>query len=206
MRKKFTWIKIFSISIVVAILVILASLLLPKDPDVPKPYGYSRIILPKHEYKLLPDTLPYRFEVSKYANVLKSDSPHPEKHWINIAYPDFQAAIQITYKPVHNNQQLLREYLQDAYQLTTKHQIRADAIEEYLVYTPQGHTAIVAALKGQVPSQYQFYITDSIHHFLRGALYFHTASENDSLAPVIDFIKEDIMHILYTLSWKDNPK
>jgi len=93
--------------------------------------------------------------------------------------------------------------LRDAYRLTTKHQVRAYAIEEDIVEMPQGITATVVTLSGQVPTQFQFYTTDSVNHFLRGALYFHTALENDSLAPIIDFIKEDIMHMLYTLEWRN---
>ena len=61
----------------------------------------------------------------------------------------------------------------------------------------------MAELSGQVPSQVQFYTTDMAQHFLRGALYFNTATQNDYLAPVIAFIKEDIIHMIQTLEWKD---
>ena len=198
---KFKLITILVISI--TILGIIAKIFLQGDSYLPKPYGYNRIILPAHKYKPLPATFPYTCEISQHAAVLPSKSPYAEKYWINIHYPAFNADIQLTYKPIKHNPQLLREYLQDAYKLTAKHQIRADAIEEYIVHTPKGYTAVVAALHGQVPSQYQFYTTDSTNHFLRGALYFHTASQNDSLAPIIAFIKEDIMHMLYTLEWKN---
>ena len=181
-------------------------LLLREDSYVPKPYGYNRIVLPPHEYALLPDSFPYAFEFSRHATLVESTSSIAEKYWITIHYPAFMADVQLTYKPVKNNPRLLREYLQDAYKLTAKHQIRAYAIEERILQTPTGHIAVVAELSGQVPSQFQFYTTDSVNHFLRGALYFSTASQNDSLAPIIEFIKEDIMHMLYTLEWKGASK
>jgi len=177
-------------------------LLKNKVDYLPKPYGYNHILLPTHDYQPLSNNFPYQFEISKHAIVLPDTSPRAEPYWINIYYPDFTADIQITYKPVKNNINLLRGYLEDAYKLTTKHQVRAYAIEERIVEMPQGLTAVVVTLSGQVPTQFQFYTTDSTNHFLRGALYFQTALENDSLAPVIDFIKEDIMHMLYTLHWK----
>ena len=62
--------------------------------------------------------------------------------------------------------------------------------------------ASVTELEGEVPSQFQFHITDSTDHFLRGALYFKTATKNDSLAPAIEFLKSDIIHLLNTLEWK----
>lgn len=169
---------------------------------LPKPYGYNYIILPKHTYKPLPDNFPYTFEMSEHAILLPYTSDKAEPYWITIHYPAFKADIQLTYKAVKNNMNLLKSYLEDSYKLTTKHQIRAYAIEEDVIETPQGLTAVTVSLSGQVPTQFQFYTTDSANHFLRAALYFHTALENDYLAPIIDFIKEDMMHMLYTLRWK----
>jgi gliding motility-associated lipoprotein GldD len=191
---------LFIIGVFASILVIF--FLKSKVDYLPKPYGYNHIILPAHDYKTLSGNFPYKFEISKHAIVLPDTSFKAEPYWINIHYPDFTADIQLTYKPVKNNVSLLKSYLDDAYKLTSKHQVRAYAIEESVVEMPQGLTAVVVTLSGQVPTQFQFYTTDSTNHFLRGALYFQTALENDSLAPVIDFIKQDIMHMLYTLEWK----
>ncbi len=69
--------------------------------------------------------------------------------------------------------------------------------------TQLGKTAVVAHLSGEVPSQYQFFTTDSVDHFLRGALYFNTATQNDSLQPVIEFVRQDIMRLLNTLQWEN---
>ena len=174
-----------------------------KETYLPKPYGYDYIILPTHIYQSLPDTFPYSFEFSKHAILILPDTnSYFEPYWATIHYPDFKADIQITYKPVNKDRNLLKSYLEDAYMLTSKHQIRAYAITENKINTSNGLTAIIVTLEGQVPTQCQFYTTDSTQHFLRGALYFSTALQNDSLAPIIDFIKEDIMHMLYTLKWK----
>jgi gliding motility-associated lipoprotein GldD len=63
--------------------------------------------------------------------------------------------------------------------------------------------ATVFELSGQVPTQIQFYVTDSTKHFIRGALYFETASKNDSLLPVIKYIGNDIVKMLKTLKFKN---
>lgn len=171
---------------------------------VPKPKGYNRIILPDHAYTSLADTFPYQFEYSRHAEVIKDSSWMSEKYWIDVFYPELIATIQLTYKPVDNDQNKLKEYMNDAYKLTAKHQIKAYAIDESIVKTPQGHTAVVNELSGEVPSQFQFYTTDSTDHFLRGALYFRTATKNDSLAPVIEYVKTDIIHMLNTLEWRED--
>ena len=169
---------------------------------MPKPKGYNRIILPSHSYIPLPDTFPYFFEYSTHTVLLKDTSWIAEPYWIDIFYPEFEASIQVSYKPIRQSETLLKEYLATAYKLTSKHQVKAYAIDEAIIQTKHGKTAVIANLSGEVPSQYQFFSTDSTNHFLRGALYFNTATQNDSLAPVINFIKEDINHMLNTLAWR----
>lgn len=168
---------------------------------LPKPLGYNRLELPEPAYRPLPDTLPYSFEYSKHAKLLADTSSIREKFWIEIYYPRIKSNIHITYKPLNNNKALLKEFMDDAYTLTAKHQIKAYAINEVITVTPSGKTAVIAELEGEVPSQFQFTVTDSAQHFLRGALYFNTKVQNDSLAPAIEYMKRDMMHIINTLEW-----
>jgi gliding motility-associated lipoprotein GldD len=182
---------------------LLVSVMACKRDYMPKPKGYNRIVLPNHEYLSMPDTLPYQFEYSKYAKLYPDTSWISEPYWLDIYYPEMDATISITYKPVKKSHKLLEEYLQTAWKLTSKHQIKAYAIDEHIFQTKLGKTAVLAELSGEVPSQYQFYSTDSTNHFIRGALYFKTATKNDSLAPVIDFMRVDILHMLNTLRWND---
>jgi gliding motility-associated lipoprotein GldD len=71
------------------------------------------------------------------------------------------------------------------------------------VRTPKGYAATIYELDGDVPSQIQFTVSDSTKHFLRAALYFRTATKNDSLAPVISYIKEDAIELINSLEWKN---
>lgn len=168
----------------------------------PKPKGYNRLELPERNYVALPDSLPYSFDISKSAKIYRDSSYIAERYWIDLYYPEIVANIQITYKSLNNDEELLKELVNDAYKLTSKHQIKAYAINENILITPSGKTAVVAELEGEVPSQLQFFITDSTTHFLRGALYFRTSTKNDSLAPAIEYLKIDIMRMLNTLEWK----
>ena len=187
---------------------------------LPKPKGYNRIELPEHEYAGIPDTLPYYFEISKLArlstdttwifmNKVKEQYKNKgdikiERYWIDLVYDTLQADIQITYKPIFGKKELMKEYFNDAYRLTSQHQIKAYAIDEIIMQTQYGYMATIAEINGEVPSQIQFITTDSLRHFMRGALYFKTATKNDSLAPAIQYIKKDIIHLLNTLQWKNN--
>lgn len=183
-------------------LILPAMMISCNDNYVPKPKGFNRIELPEPTYQSLPDSFPYTFQFSKYARLLDDSSRLAERYWAYLYYPDMDANIQLTYKPIENDKGRLEDFLGDAYRLTAKHQVKAYAIEENVVKTPNGHTAVVQELSGEVPSQFQFFMTDSTQNFLRGALYFKTATKNDSLAPVIEYIKSDIIHLINTFNWR----
>jgi gliding motility-associated lipoprotein GldD len=172
-----------------------------KQDYAPKPLGYNRLNLPAPVYRPLADSFPYTFEYSVHAKLLDDTSAISERYWIEIYYPQIKANVHITYKPI-TNQKVLKEFLNDSYTLTSKHQIKAYAINEVITKTPTGKTAVIAELEGEVPSQFQFTVTDSTKNFMRGALYFNTKVANDSLLPAIEYMKKDIMHIINSLEWK----
>ena len=168
----------------------------------PKPKGYNRIDLPAHSYQLLGGGHPYEFEYSKEAVIKRDSSYMAQPHWLNVYYPKLHANVQITYMDVQRDRRLYNKMMEDARKLTGKHEIKATAIDERILKTPSGMRASVFELSGEVPSQFQFYTTDSTHHFLRGALYFQTATANDSLAPVIEYVKTDMVRMINTLRYK----
>lgn len=168
----------------------------------PKPKGYPRIDLPDTAYTMLADEHPFIFRHSIHARVTPDTTRLTEPHWLDIYYPEFEATVQITYKPLTNDLEKLPEYVDDARKLLSKHHIKASGIQEIEVKTKKGHKAYLFKLTGQVPTQFQFYTTDSAHHFLRGALYFNTSTQNDSLAPIIDYITQDMIVLINSLEWK----
>ncbi|MGI4875131.1 MAG: gliding motility lipoprotein GldD [Janthinobacterium lividum] len=167
----------------------------------PKPKGYNRIDLPPHRYRQLAPGRPYTFEYSQSAKVLRDSSYLAQPDWINVYYPELHANVQITYTDVMRDRKLYNKMMEDARKLAGKHQIKATKFEERILRTPSGMRASVFELDGEVPSQFQFYTTDSIKHFFRAALYFRTATANDSLAPVIEYVKYDMIKMLNSLRY-----
>ena len=170
----------------------------------PRERAYPRFDLPAPKYRLYDDKHPFTFEVSDQAVVYNDTDKLSEPHWVNIRYPALEAEVQLTYKNINGNMKLLNEHIEDARTLINKHNIKAYGIEETKIHTAAGRDAFVFSLSGQVPTQFQFYTTDSSQNFLRGALYFRIATANDSLAPAIRYISQDMVHLLNTLKWKDD--
>ena len=182
------------------------TLLLSCNSDyTPKPRGYFRIDFPKHIYQNFnqPD-FPYSFQYPVYGNIIRDTAFFGDKpenpYWINIDFPRFHARIYMSYKRVEGNFDKLRE---DAYKMTYKHTYKASSIEDSIISTPLGIHGIFFNVGGNAATAKQFFVSDSTRHFLRGALYFDTAPNSDSLSIVNAFLQEDMNHLINTLQWKN---
>ncbi len=168
---------------------------------LPKPPGYNRIELPRHEYQRLEQGYPYQLDFSTHSRVEADSFNLGEKEWINLNYKEFGAKVHLTYKKIDQSTDF-KTLSNDAFNLTAKHQIKAYGIEEAILLTPNGYVAVVAELSGEVPTQFQFFVTDSTSNFLRGAVYFNSALKNDSLAPIIEYIKLDMAHLINSVNFE----
>ena len=188
----------FTIHLIISLM--LAFIISCQSPYTPKPRGYFRIELPEKSYQRFDTTYPYSFEYPVYATISESKYAHGEKYWIDIKFEAFDATIHISYKDVNGN---LITYLEDAYTLATKHIPKADAIyDSVIIHRNRDLFGLIYQIEGsEVASPYQFLLTDSTSHFVRGALYFNTIPNNDSLQPVINLLKDDIDHMINTFQW-----
>jgi gliding motility-associated lipoprotein GldD len=169
----------------------------------PKPRGYFRIAMPEKKYIPLDSIFPYQFEYPAYA-VITNDPVSPEEtNWINIEMPVFRGRIHISYKTLTDKNSLIT-YTEDARTLALKHMPKASGIRQIAISDPSRKLyGLVYEINGMsAASPYQFYLTDSTRHFLRGSLYFDAIPNNDSLAPVIEYVKTDIQHLFETITWK----
>jgi gliding motility-associated lipoprotein GldD len=187
----------FNLLLVVSFICILVSC---GKTSVPRPYGYFRVDLPKHAYRTI-DTLnlPYRFDLPKNARVV-SRKAKDEIYWIDVYYPKLNASIYCSYKPIKGN---LMNLLEDTRKIVYKHSVRADGIGEKVFEHPEKNVhGILYDLKGNTASSLQFILTDSTHNFFRAALYFNNVPNKDSIAPMANYIREDVIHIMESFEWK----
>ena len=171
----------------------------------PKRRGYFKIDFPRHEYQTFDQQgFPYTFEYPVYAKIVRDSSffdTVPENpYWINIDFPRFDARIYISYKAIGPNKfDKLRE---DAFKMTFKHTSKASSIDQTVIQTPNGIGGIYFNVGGNAATANQFFLTDTTKHFLRGALYFDTTPNEDSLGIVNQFLEKDMQHLINTFKWK----
>jgi len=108
----------------------------------------------------------------------------------------------MSYKTIQQKDDFAK-YVDDAHKLTFKHTIKAESIEEYQIENPNNVGGIIYEVGGDAASSVQFFLTDTNRHFLRGALYFSNTPNADSIAPVVKFVKEDMMHLIDTFQWEE---
>ena len=171
----------------------------------PKPKGYFRIEFPEKKYQLFDQPgYPYTFEYPVYANIVKDTVFFGEATenpwWININFPSFNGRIYVSYKSIGKNS--IDKLLNDAFNLTNKHTSKAYSIDESRIETPNHIHGMLFNVGGNVATANQFFLTDSVKHFLRGALYFDATPNEDSLGIVNLFLQEDMKHMINTFHWR----
>lgn len=176
------------------------------DYTAGKKKGYFKIDFPEKKYRLFDKPgYPYTFEYPIYANVIKDSTFFDDKAgdwWINIDVPQFSGRIYVSYKEI-GPQNKFDSLVNDAYKMATKQHINiSTGITDSLIQTPNGYGGLYYDLGGNTATANQFFLTDTVRHFLRGALYFDAEPNADSLGVVNDFLKKDLQHLINTLKWR----
>lgn len=172
-----------------------------EERPLPKPKGYLRIDLPEKDYVKVDTIGRYAFEMPSYAELTYDPFSPQEKNWVNVEMPCFKASIHLTHKDVKGN---LGDYLEDVHTMITKHLQKANGMNDSLISNPEHKVyGMLIEMDGKgVATPMQFYLTDSTANFIRGALYFNFVPNNDSMQPVIDYIRQDIDRMIETFEWK----
>lgn len=169
--------------------------------STPRPYGYYRIATPDTAYVDFAKSqgnYPYTFALSKNA-VVEPRTDVNEPYWINIVYPALNATIHCSYKPVRNN---LRELTNDALEFVYRNASFATAIPERDYMHPEVNVyGVLFDLEGNTASSCQFFVTDSTRNFFRASVYCNCPPNADSLAPVYQYLRTDVIRMVESFEW-----
>ena len=176
------------------------------QPYSVKPKGYQQIDLPAKQYQVFSETgYPYSFEYPVYATIDKQVSylgnDKSKDAWLNIRYPQFGATLYVSYNKI-NARVKIDTLVRDTYTFANNHNSRANFIEDSAFEINQNVKGVFFHIGGDVATSYQFFATDSTKHFLRAALYFETTPNEDSLAPINQYLFKDMQRMVRTLRWK----
>ncbi|MDO7542806.1 MAG: gliding motility lipoprotein GldD [Flavobacteriaceae bacterium] len=174
----------------------LLSLIGCAENTLPKPNAYLSLNYPTPSYQKVEHDCPYNFDLNQTAKIISQPNC-----WNKIVYPEMKATVYLSYVPVKNN---LDSLLYDAYQMPSKHVVKAEEIPESVFQNPEKRVyGTLFSVVGEAASQVQFFLTDSTDHFLVGSLYFYTRPNYDSLLPATQYVENDMMRLMESFEWKD---
>lgn len=169
----------------------------------PKPVGYFRIDFSEPHYITWDSLLPFSFEYSDIANfnIIKNEN---QQYWMDLNYPNYNVSLKMSYFPLKND---LRELVLEEEKIINFHidRRKADDVEFSFVNDDDAHLyGKIYDIAGKgVACPLQFWLTDSSNHYVRASLYFNFSPNNDSLEPIIHYIREDVLQMINTWKWKN---
>ncbi len=172
----------------------------------PKPRSFPKVNYPERGYSQFDkDYCDFTFNYPSYATIEKDNSFFDEKPvsecWFNIQLPPFDGTLYCSYVPLHNRTEF-DKMVNDAYTMVGKHNIKAEYRDEFPIQ--KGDVAgMLFEMEGEVASNLQFYLTDTTQHFFRASLYFNSQVNPDSIAPIYDFVKADVMEMIASFEWNN---
>lgn len=173
-----------------------------QNSSTPKPRGYYRIDFPAKKFIQYNSDCPFTFEYPDYAKPVIDTSKGSEPCWINLEFPSLNGTLHISYHPI-NSPSMFHQLTEDARDFAYKHTVKATNIDELPINIPEKKVfGVFYEIDGNTASSSQFYLTDSIHHYLRAALYFNEVPRADSIAPAIKFVNFDLQRMIKTFHWK----
>ncbi len=180
-----------------ALLIILFGVILfacKEENTLPKPKAMLRLEYDKPPMKEF-ETERFDFQYNALANInVKNGSA------ISIHYPDMKASIFMSHRKVKND---IQNLIMDAQKLSYEHAAKADGIRPR-AYEDSNNKVYGAffEVSGDAASQAQFYVTDSLNHFVTGSLYFEARPNYDSIYPAAVYLQQDMGRIMETIRWK----
>jgi gliding motility-associated lipoprotein GldD len=170
--------------------------------ETPRPHGYPRLTLPERNYQNWQSECAYRFEMPGYSAMEKDPEYTTRPCWFNLNYIPFDATLHITYHRFSNLMQY-DSLFADSRRFAFKHTVKAEDIRErYISNGDRSASGFLYEIEGNTATNLSFFLTDSSRHFFRGALYFNQKTDPDSVAPVLQFIRKDVEHLIHTLRWQ----
>ena len=174
------------------------------EAPTPKPSAYLRLSYPEASYDETNLDVPFTFQKNKLATQVGVKKMVGQGNYgVNIQYSNLKGTIFLTYKNISDDSENLLEFIKDAQNFTQKHTIKADEIVEQVYINEERKVyGMFYEVGGNAASQSQFYVTDSVKHFLTGSLYFYAKPNYDSILPAAKYLEKDIKQIMESVSWK----
>ena len=175
------------------------------DPaPVPKPPTYLNIYFPDHIYSYVRGDCPYEFKLASLYNYKTIENSNFNSCIQEIDLGPLKGSLYLYYIALPSKDSLA-EIINFANDKVDEHKIIADKIEFVQIIDPKNKVfGTFFELKGNVATNFQFYLTDSSQNFVRGEVLLNCRPNYDSLRPSLDYLKVDLLEMVHNFKWRKN--
>ena len=175
------------------------------DPaPVPKPPTYLNINFPDHTYSYVKGDCPYEFKLSSLYNYKTIENSKLNSCIQEIDLGPLKGSLYLYYIALPSKDSLA-EIINFANDKVDEHKIIADKIEFVQIIDSKNSVfGTFFELKGNVATNFQFYLTDSSQNFVRGEVLLNCRPNYDSLRPSLDYLKVDLLEMVHNFKWRKN--
>jgi gliding motility-associated lipoprotein GldD len=173
-----------------------------EEPNSAKPQGYFRIATPNPTYITWDSVIPFTFQYNDLArfSLVKQEG---KNYWMDLHYPQYNASLKMTLVSLKND---LREHVVNEERMLMFHveKRKADDIQYSVIFDPNAklYGQMYDIVGKEAATPLKFWVTDSLDFYVRATLYFNFVPNNDSLEPVIKYLKSDVLKMIDTWKWK----
>jgi gliding motility-associated lipoprotein GldD len=172
------------------------------DAPVPKPPAYLRTELPEHKYRFVSNDCPYELKLADIYNYKPCIFQKSNFCMQQIDLGPLNGSLYLYYINIASKDSLpsIINYANDK---VDEHKIKADKIDfRQLIDKDKRVFGTFFELKGNVATNFQFYLTDSTNHFVRGEVLLNCRPNYDSLKPSLEYLKQDLLELVNNFKWK----
>lgn len=182
------------------ILVLLTSACSEPNP-VPKPSTFLRTDFPKHSYHNYQSPQNFQFRLADIFMPKSFEQGQQNYSVQEIDLGPLNGSLFLYYLRL-TSPDSLSEIINFSNDKVDEHKIMADKIDfEQIIEPSKKVYGTFFELKGNVATNFQFYLTDSSQHFLRGEVLLNCRPNYDSLRPALNYLKTDLQTLIKSFRW-----
>ena len=175
-----------------------------ESAPVPKPPTYLNINFPDHSYTYVKGDCPYEFKLASLYTYKTIENSTFNSCIQEINLGPLNGSLYLYYIALPSKDSLA-EIINFANDKVDEHKIIADKIEFVQIINPKNRVfGTFFELKGNVATNFQFYLTDSSQNFVRGEVLLNCRPNYDSLRPTLSYLKVDLLELFHNFKWKKN--
>jgi gliding motility-associated lipoprotein GldD len=145
------------------------------------------------------EVCPFTFEYPSSGQIVRNNA---DSCWVSIRFDRYDLTWHLTYRNASASGKPRAVHFEEYRRLVYQHSKKSSRIEENPFALPQGD-GFLFEVYGEVGTPAQVFFSDSTQEdLLMLSFYYQDATTRDSLQPVTQYMKDELLYTLQSLQWR----